>query len=86
MIELKKAQRKSAKLRLGIASPSGGGKTLGALLIAFGLMKEEYPKLTDAELWGKIAVIDTENGSGQLYVNKEVGNLKIGEYNAITKT
>jgi len=84
MIELKKAQRKNAKLRLGMASPSGGGKTIGALLIAYGLMKETYPKLSDAELWAKIAIIDTESGSGQLYVNKEIGNLKIGEYNAIT--
>ena len=84
MIELKKAQRKSAKLKLGMSSPSGGGKTLGSLLIAFGLMKESYPKLTDKELWNKIAIIDTENGSGELYVGKEISNMVIGEYNAIT--
>lgn len=89
MIELKKAQRKRAKLKLGIAAPSGGGKTLGALLVGYGLMKEEYPNLSDAELWSKIAVIDTENGSGELYVDKDdiKGiNLKIGEYNAVTLT
>ena len=84
MIELKKAQRKNAKLKMGLASPSGGGKTLGALLIAYGLMKEEHPTFKDNELWGKIAIIDTENGSGELYVNKDVGKFKIGEYNAIT--
>jgi hypothetical protein len=86
MIELKKAQRKSAKLRLGMASPSGGGKTLGSLLIAYGLMKESYPNLSGDKLWEKIAIIDTENGSGELYVGKEIGNVKIGHYNAITLT
>ncbi len=85
-IELKRAQRKSAKLKMGMASPSGGGKTLGSLLIAFGLMKETYPQTPESELWGKIAIIDTENGSGELYVGKEVGNIRIGEYNAITLT
>jgi len=84
MIELKKAQRKRAKLRLGIAAPSGGGKTLGALLLAYGMMKELYSQLSDEELWAKIAVIDSESGSGDLYVGYEVNNLKIGEYNTIT--
>lgn len=83
-LELKKAQRTKAKLKLGISAPSGGGKTLGALLIAYGLMKEKYPALPENELWGKIAIIDTENGSGELYVGKEIANVKIGQYNAIT--
>lgn len=83
-MELKKAQRTKAKLKLGISAPSGGGKTLGALLIAFGLMKEKYPNLKEEELWEKIAIIDTENGSGELYVGKEIANTRIGQYNAIT--
>jgi hypothetical protein len=85
-LELKKAQRTKAKLRLGISAPSGGGKTLGALLIAYGLMKEKYPDLPDEKLWEKIAVIDSENGSGELYVGADVdkANIKIGQYNAIT--
>jgi len=49
-----KAQRKKGKLRLGIAGPAGSGKTYSALLIAFGLA-------------GKVAMIDTERGSGELY-------------------
>ena len=52
----RKAQRKQTKLRLGITGPAGSGKTYSALLIAFGL-------------GGKIAMIDTENGSGDLYAN-----------------
>lgn len=83
-LELKKAQRSKAYLKLGLAAPSGGGKTLGALLIAYGLMKEKYPTEPDSLLWSKIAIIDTENGSGELYVGSEVAGTKIGEYNAIT--
>ena len=52
----KKAERKKAKLRLALCAPSGGGKTYSALRIAQGL-------------GGKIAFIDTERGSGELYAN-----------------
>jgi hypothetical protein len=83
-LELKRAQRSKAYLKLGMSAPSGGGKTLGALLIGYGLMKEKYPNETDSFRWGKIAIIDTENGSGELYVGSEVANIKIGDYNAIT--
>jgi len=50
----RKAERKKAKLRLGILGPSGSGKTYSAILITKGL-------------GGKVALIDTENGSGELY-------------------
>jgi hypothetical protein len=83
-LTLKRAERKKAKLKLGMSAPSGGGKTLGALFIAYGLMKEKYPKLPDADLWAKIAIIDSENGSGELYANAEKAGISIGEYNAIT--
>lgn len=52
----KKAERKKARLRLGLTGPSGSGKTFGALKIAQGL-------------GGKIAVIDTERGSASLYAS-----------------
>jgi hypothetical protein len=54
---LQKATRKKSKLRLNISGPSGSGKTYSALLMAYGLVGD----------WGKIAVIDTENGSASLY-------------------
>ena len=50
----RKAERRKAKLRLAITGPAGSGKTYGALQIAQGL-------------GGRIAMIDTENGSGDLY-------------------
>lgn len=62
-MEIRKAERKKAKLRLGIAAPSGAGKTYSALLMAFGL-------------GGKIGLIDTEHGSGDLYAN-------LGDYDII---
>ena len=57
IMQLQTAERKRVKLRLNIASPSGFGKTYGALLIAFGITGN----------WQKIAVIDTENASASLY-------------------
>ena len=69
MAGLRKAQRKAAKLRLGLASPSGGGKTYSALLIAKGL----------AGSWDKVAIIDTENGSADLYSH-------LGDYNVFPLT
>ena len=52
----RKAERRKAKLRLAITGPAGSGKTYGALTLAQGL-------------GGRIAMIDTENGSGDLYAN-----------------
>lgn len=46
-------------MKLGIQSPSGGGKTMSALLIAYGLCGD----------WSRIAVIDTENNSADLYAH-----------------
>lgn len=55
----RKAQRKQAKLKIGMSAPSGAGKTYSSLLIAYGICGN----------WEKIAVIDTENGSAELYSN-----------------
>lgn len=56
-MQLQKATRKKAKLRLNISGPSGGGKTYSAILLAKGLAGD----------LSKVAVIDTENGSASLY-------------------
>lgn len=82
-LQLKKAQRKKAHLRLGIAAPSGGGKTAGALIVAYGLMKELYPNIPEAELWEKVAIVDTEHGSGELYVGSEIAGVRFGEYGVV---
>ena len=82
----KKAQREQVRIKVSIAGPAGSGKTMSSLLMAYGLTKAEFPNLSEAEIWGKICLIDTENGSGSLYVGKQVGTTTIGEYNTIDLT
>ncbi len=61
-----KAQRQRVSLKMAVTGPSGSGKTFGALRLAFGLVG---PK-------GRVALIDTENGSGSLYAN-------LGDYDVL---
>ena len=56
-MKFNKAARKKCKIKLGIQGPSGSGKTFSSLHLAYGLTKN----------WDKIAVIDSENGSANLY-------------------
>lgn len=67
--QLRKATRIKAKIRLGMSAVSGGGKTYSALKIAKGL----------CGAWDKVAIIDTENGSADLYSH-------LGDYSVITLT
>lgn len=60
MAIFQKAERRKAKLRLALCGPSGSGKTFSAIKIAKGIV-------AGIPGGGKIALIDTENGSGQLY-------------------
>lgn len=65
-LQIRKAERRKAKLRVGASGPAGSGKTYSALLIARGI----------ASAWEKIVLIDTENGSGELYSD-------LGPYNVL---
>lgn len=69
-MEFRKAQRHRVRARIGIVGPSGSGKTMSALLLAYGLVGD----------WGKVALVDTEMGSGELYVGAKINGLTIGEY------
>lgn len=79
----KKADRGGAKLKIAIGGPSGVGKTMSSLLMAYGMLSEQYPNLGDEEIWSKVCIIDTENSSGSLYINTQVGANTIGVYNTI---
>ena len=68
-LELRRSERRKSKLRLGISGPAGSGKTYSSLKMAYGISKD----------WSKVALIDTENGSGDLYAD-------LGEYSVITIT
>jgi hypothetical protein len=66
-MNLQIAQRKNAKIKMALQGPSGSGKTYSSLLLAYGLTQD----------WSKIAVIDTENHSAELYST-------LGPYNVCT--
>ena len=82
-IQLQKAKRIQAKIKIAIGGASGSGKTLSSLLLAHGLIKAAHPDWTEDMIWDHIAVIDTENKSSSLYVGKQVGPTLIGSYNVI---
>jgi len=69
IMEIRIAERKKAKIKLGLQGPSGSGKTFSALLIAFGLCND----------WTKIVLIDTENHSADLYAH--LGNYRVLDLN-----
>jgi len=64
-MELKQSERKNSKIKLGLQGSSGSGKTYSALLVAYGITND----------WNKIAIIDTENGSANLYAH--LGDYKV---------
>lgn len=66
-MELKKSERKKAKIKMALQGPSGSGKTMSALLLAQGL--------TNGNLT-KVGVIDSESGSSNLYSH-------LGNYNVL---
>ena len=65
-MQLQQAKRSKAKIKIGLQSPSGAGKTYSALLLGKGLCGD----------WTKVAVIDTENHSADLYSH-------LGNYNVL---
>ncbi|MCH5226757.1 MAG: AAA family ATPase [Muribaculaceae bacterium] len=65
-MQLRKSSKKQAKIKLAIQGCSGSGKTFSALQLAYGLCGD----------WSKIAVVDSENNSADLYAN-------LGDYNVL---
>ena len=66
-MHLQKASRKKAKIKMGLIGPSGSGKSMGAVLTAFGICGD----------WSKVAIVDTENHSADLYAH-------LGTYNVLS--
>ena len=58
-MELKQSERSKTKIKIGLQGSSGTGKTYSALLVAHGITND----------WSKICIIDTENGSANLYAH-----------------
>jgi hypothetical protein len=60
VINIRQAKREGARLVIGFAGISGGGKTYSALQLAFGLANFDS---------SKVGLLDTENRRGSLYAN-----------------
>lgn len=67
MMQLRVSSKKQAKIKLALQGCAGSGKTYSALLLAYGLCGD----------WSKIAIIDSENGSADLYAH-------LGNYNVLS--
>ena len=68
MVNFEPVSRKKSKARIGVVGPSGGGKTLSALLLAYGIAGD----------WSKVALIDTEHERGRFYAERS--DLDIGQF------
>lgn len=66
-MQLRKSERKQAKIKMALQGSSGSGKSLSSLLLAKGLTNDNL---------AKVAVVDTENGSADLYAH-------LGNYNVL---
>ena len=67
-MKIRRSERKQAKIKLALQGGSGSGKTYSSLLLAKGLTGEDFTK---------IAIIDTENKSADLYAH-------LGDYNVVS--
>ena len=67
MLNLRVSSKKQAKIKLALQGCAGSGKTYSALLLAYGLCND----------WTKIAIIDSEHGSADLYAH-------LGAYNVLS--
>ncbi|MDC1276942.1 ATP-binding protein [Algibacter sp.] len=59
-MKLRKSERKQAKIKLALQGSAGSGKTFSSLLLAKGLTNGDF---------SKVAIIDTENRSADLYAH-----------------
>ena len=66
-MQLRQSSRIQTKIKLALQGCSGSGKTMSSLLLAYGITNN----------WNKIAVIDTENSSADLYAH-------LGSYNVLS--
>ena len=69
-MQLRQSERRKAKIKMALQGSAGSGKTYSSLLLAQGLTNGDF---------SKVAIIDTENGSADLYAH-------LGSYNVLTLT
>ncbi len=69
-MQLRQSERRKAKIKMALQGSAGSGKTYSSLLLAQGLTNGDF---------SKVAIIDTENGSADLYAH-------LGNYNVLSLT
>ena len=67
-MQLRQSERRQAKIKMALQGSAGSGKTYSSLLLAQGLTNGDF---------SKVAIIDTENGSADLYAH-------LGNYNVLS--
>lgn len=67
-MQLRQSERRQAKIKMALQGSAGSGKTYSGLLLAKGLTNGDF---------SKVAIIDTENGSADLYAH-------LGGYNVLS--
>lgn len=66
-MKLRISERKQAKIKMALQGSAGSGKTMSALLLAKGIVGD----------YSKVAIVDSEHGSADLYAH-------LGDYNVVT--
>lgn len=82
-VKVELAQREKLKIPVLMQGVSGSGKTVSALLVAFGIVKAMFPEAGDEDLWKKIGLIDTEHRRASLNVNTEKAGQHIGQFQVV---
>lgn len=76
-MELSLARREKMKAAIAFIGGSGSGKTLGMLIMAYGMMKEAHSDLSEELIFQKIGVVDTEHKRSQIYAGTTIADIKI---------
>lgn len=82
-----KAKREKTQVRMALTGPTNAGKTYSAIRVAYGIIKAALEKekgegkVTDEEIFDKIAFIDTERRRGLFYAERDDLPLETGEFN-----
>ena len=64
------ARRESVRVKITLDGPSGAGKTVAALMLAYGLCGD----------WGRILVVDTENRRALYTVGQVYNGVRVGSF------
>lgn len=82
-LKVEKAQREKIKIPILLSGVSGAGKTVSALLLAYGIISSMFPDLSEGEQWGKVGLIDTEHRRASLNANIEIAEQHIGHFEVV---